>query len=62
MIGDRENAAKAYMKCVVLRPADAEAYKRLVELYTVMGDAEAAKTWREEGYRQTMDPELAPSG
>lgn len=62
MIGDRENAAKAYMKCVVLRPADAEAYKRLVELYTVMGDAEAAKTWREEGYRQTTDPELAPSG
>jgi hypothetical protein len=61
-VGDRENAAKAYMKCVVLRPTDAEAYKRLVELYTVMGDAEAAKTWREEGYRQTMDPELAPSG
>lgn len=62
MIGDRDNAAKAYMKCVLLRPSDAEAYKRLVDLYTVMGDTEAARTWREEGYRQTMDPELAPSG
>ncbi len=62
MIGDRENASRAYMKCVMLRPTDAEAYKRLVELYTVMGDTQAAETFRAQGYKETADPSLAPSG
>jgi hypothetical protein len=62
MIGDRENAVKAYMICVQLKPAEAQPYEQLVDIYTVMGDGAAAEKWREKGYKQTGDAALAPAG
>ncbi len=62
MIGDRENAIKAFMVCIQLKPAEAQPYKQLVDIYTVMGDSASAESWRAEGYKQTGDASLAPAG
>ncbi len=59
--GSREEAVKAYMYCVKLRPADPEPYLLLADLYRIMNDPQSAELWREEGYKQTGDESLAPA-
>ncbi len=60
IIGNWENAAKAYMVCVNLKPQAVQPYKLLVDLYTMQGNAQMAENWRAEGYLKTDDPTLAP--
>ena len=60
MIGDRDTAAKAYMKCTMVKPTAVEPYIRLKELYRVLGDNDKAESWRAEGYAKTNDAALAP--
>ena len=57
-LGDRERALTAYAKCMSLKPAEAEPYRAVAELYRQLGDEERVRNALKTGYDRTGDLEL----
>ena len=58
LVGDRERALTAYAKCMSLKPAEAEPYRAVAELYRQLGDEERVRNALKTGYDRTGDLEL----
>lgn len=53
-----DNAEKDYLEAISITPKDADIYLKLADLYTAMGDDEAANAILQQGYEATGNQQL----